>query len=184
MDLLKRKERLRIIGIAATTDPVKKGGRTYKITEEELKKAAKTVVGKPLLHAHRGKPIGKVEKAWCKDGKLYIESVIYQPRNDMEEKIIEKIEKGELKGLSPAFRFKPLPTRGVLHGSMEVIEETEDGALIVEIRIPKEEIIRKLGSIENIQDYGFSKYWIHDGTPESKKRIECEVLKENDSSSH
>lgn len=107
MDPLKRKERLRIRGIAATSGLVKKGGRTYKLTEEELKKAAKTVVGNPILHEHRGRPIGKVEKAWYKDGKLYIEGVIYEPRNDMEEKIIEKIEKGDLTGLSPGFRFKP-----------------------------------------------------------------------------
>lgn len=182
MGSLKRNERLRIRGIAATTGVVKKGGKAYLITEEELKKAAKTSVGKAILHKHRGKPIGKVERAWYEDGKLYIEGVIYEPQNEMEEQMIEKMEKGERIGISPAFLFeahRPPPPRVVLHGSLEVIGE-EDGTLIVRTNMPKEEIIRKFGSIENIKNYVIGKLWIHDGSQESKKRIEHEFLEENE----
>ena len=178
---MKRRERLRFRGIVATTDPVKKGGRTYKLTEEQLKKATKTFVGKPILHEHRGRAIGKVEKAWYKDGKVYVEGVIYEPENQKEEEIIKRVEKGEISGLSPSFTFKvpkPPPKKVILHGSLKIVEEKENGTLIVEGKIPEEEIVRKLGSIENLKNYSFTGSWIHDGSPESKKRIEREASKD------
>lgn len=179
MDALSRKVRLRIRGIIATTDPVKKGDRTYVLTEEQLKKAAPTMVGKPLQYQHRGKPIGKIEKSWYEDGKVCVEAVIYEPENEKEKELVEKIERGEIRGLSPSFTFKPPPKKVVLHGSLEVVGKEKD-ALIIRGIIPREEIIQKLGSTENIKNYVFTTFWIHNGSPEAKKKTERNFSKGNE----
>lgn len=175
MGFLKRKERFRITCIVATTDSVTKGDKTYKFTEEQLKKVAKSFLGKAFLHKHRGRPIGKIEESWFKEGKLYVKGVIYEPDNPEERIAVEKIERGEIRGFSPSFSYnviEPPLKKVVFHGTLEIVEEKEGGTLIFRGLMPKEEIEKKIGSIENLKKFKFTHLWIHDGTPESKKKIE------------
>jgi len=169
---MSRRPRLRIRGIMATTDPVKKGDKTYVLTEEVLKRAAPSFVGKPLQYGHRGRPVGRIEKCWYENGKLFTEAVVYEPENEQEKELIRKIEKGEIRGLSPSFTYEPPPKKILLHGSLEVVGEKKNGTLVVRGIIPEEEIIRKLGSIENVKNYVFTQSWIHDGSPEAKEKVE------------
>lgn len=165
-----------------TTEPVKKGGRKYQFTEEQLKEAAETFVGVPMGYEHRGKPIGICEKAWYKDGKVWTEGIIYEPESEREKEIVKKIKSGELKGLSPSITFnrnpEPKSSKVVLHGSVEVIGRDGKGNLIVNYFIPKEEIIAKVGSIENLEKFKFTNGWLHDGSEEAKKKVEADYKKE------
>ena len=169
---MRRKPRLRIRGVAMTKGSVEKGGKTYEFTEAQLKGIADKLVGLPMLHEHRGRSLGKVEKAWYEEGKVYIEAILYEPENEKEEVIIRRVETGELTGLSPSLTLTEMPEKVVLHGSLRVVDEKEDGTLIVEGRIPKEEIHQKLGSAEALRHYKITSTWIHDGSALSKKRIE------------
>ncbi len=174
---MKRKPRLRIRGVMATVGPVKKGDKTYNITEEELKKAAASMIGKPIQRGHRGRPIGEVEKAWFENGKLLVKALVYEPENEEEEEFVRKIENGEIRGLSPSFTYENALPNVVLHGSLEIVGKKPDGTLIVKGVIPKEEIISKLGSMENLKNYAFTNSWIHDGTQKTKSKIEDEISK-------
>ncbi len=134
-----------------------------------------------MCYEHRGKPIGMWEKAWFKDGKLWVEGIVYEPESEREKEIVKRIESGELKGLSPSFTFnrkpEPKPEKVVLHGSVEVIGKDENGHLVVEYFIPKEEIIAKVGSIENLEKFKFTDSWLHDSSEETKKKIEADYKK-------
>jgi hypothetical protein len=174
---MNRKPRLRIKGVMATVGPIKKGDKTYNLTEEMLKKAALEMIGKPIQSGHRGRPIGEVEKAWYENGKLFIEAVVYEPENEEDEEFVQKIEKGEIRGLSPSFTYEPVPTNVVLHGSLEIVKKKPDGTLVVRGKIPEEEIMRKLGSPENLKYYVFTDSWVHDGSQEAKSKIEDEFSK-------
>lgn len=172
----------RVQHIVLTTDPVKKGNRTYQFTEEQLKELAETFVNVPMRCEHRGKPFGVWEKAWYLDGKLWAEGVIFEPETEREREIIRRIDNGELKGLSPSITFKrePEPKRKkvVFHGNVEVIGKDQEGRPIVRYFIPKEEIIAKVGSIENFKKLTFDKAWLHDGSEESKRDVEADYTKE------
>lgn len=178
---MSRKPYRRVRGIVMTTDPVKKGNRTYQFTEEQLKEAAETFAGVPMGYEHRGKPFGVWEKAWYLDGKLWAEGIIFEPETEREREIIKRIESGELRGLSPSITFKrkpePKPKKVVFHGSVEVIGKDQEGCPIVQYFIPKEEIIAKVGSIENFKKLTFDKAWLHDDSEEAKQEIEADYTK-------
>jgi len=67
-----------VSGIAATTSPVKKGKKTYRIPLKVLEKSAHSLIGVPLTLGHGGKEIGKITKAWIEDEKLCYEGGIYK----------------------------------------------------------------------------------------------------------
>lgn len=92
--------------VAATVTSVTVRGHTYNLTEENLKEAAKTFEGHYLKVEHSGPPIGRIDKAWCENGKLLVSGVGFEARDDKGRAILESIKKGELKGLSIGFSFE------------------------------------------------------------------------------
>ncbi len=172
----KRRTAFRFSGVAATTDRVIVRGQTIQFTEEDLQELATRSIGNPLLHEHRGRPIGKVEKAWVKDGKLYVEGVIYEANDDEERKIVEDMRSGKHFGFSLGYSYPPRPPpRVVLHG--EITDTTEkDGKVYFEFRIPYEEVEKKLGSLEAISGFKPNRVFLHDGSKEAKERAEKDYL--------
>lgn len=92
-------------GVMATTDTVTIRGRSYRLTEESLKKVAEKASGMPLNYEHSGPPIGKVEDAWYENGKLMVRGVVFEPRDEKGRAILDSIKSGKLKGLSLGFSF-------------------------------------------------------------------------------
>jgi hypothetical protein len=94
-------------GCAATTDTtVTVRGHTYRLTEENLKEAAKSFEGHYLKYEHSGPPIGRIDKAWCENGKLLVSGVAFEARDDKGRAILESLKKGDLKWLSMGFSFE------------------------------------------------------------------------------
>jgi len=91
--------------VAATVGSVTVRGRSYQLTEENLKELAKTFAGHYLKHEHSGPPIGRIEKAWYENGKLMVSGVVYEPTDERGRTILDAIKKGELKGFSIGFSF-------------------------------------------------------------------------------
>lgn len=70
---------------------------------EELKKSAKTLVGKPMLTDHEAKVgaiIGEVLKAQFKDDAVHYEGVIDSSDDETAAMVARKIEKGRIKSVS------------------------------------------------------------------------------------
>jgi hypothetical protein len=176
---MSRRIRLRIKGVMATTDPVEVRGKILQLTEDQLKQLADSAVGKPIKYEHRGRPTGEIEKAWYDNGKLWVEAAIYEPENREEEEIVRKIESGELHAFSPGLAFKPVPTKVVLHGTVEVVGKNKNDKPIVQFFIPAEEITSKIGSMGNVKKFTFTDTWLHDGSEKAKKKVEDEFT-END----
>jgi hypothetical protein len=91
--------------VMATTGIVTVRGRSYRLTEEALKQAAKKAPGMPLKYEHSGPPIGKVEDAWYENGKLMVRGVVFEPSDDKGRAVLDSIKSGKLKGLSLGFSF-------------------------------------------------------------------------------
>lgn len=175
-----RKIIYKVEGIALTSNEFEVRGRKWKFTEEELKKYAPTMIGTPITASHRGSRIGVMDDAWYEDGKVKFRASLYEPRNDEEKEAIEQIMNGKASGVSPGFTYpiaRPKPKGGVFHGNIEVVGETEEGHLKVKIFIPKEEIEKKIGSVENLDKISLDRFWLHDGSDEAKKNIEEEYKK-------
>jgi hypothetical protein len=100
-----QKVALRFQGVAATTGSATARGRSYKLTEESLKKAAKDAPGTAIGHGHGGRFIGKVEDAWYENGKLMVRGVVFEPTDDEGRAILNSIKAGDLKALSIEFSF-------------------------------------------------------------------------------
>jgi len=170
----------KVEGIALTTHEFEVRGRKWKFSEEELKRYAPTMIGKPVTVGHRGSIIGIMDDAWYEDGKVKFRASLYEPRNNEEKEAIEQIITGKATGVSPGFRYpieRPKIKGGVFHGKIEVVGKTEEGNLLLKINIPKEEIEKKLGSVNNLEKIRFDRLWLHDGSDETKKNIEDEYKK-------
>jgi len=170
----------KVEGIALTTNEFVVRGRKWKFSEEELKKYAPTMIGKPITVGHRGSRIGIMDDAWYEDGKVKFRASLYEPRNDEEKEAIEQIITGKKSGISTGFTYpivRPKPKGGVFHGKIEVLGKTEDGHLKVKFIIPKEEIEKKIGSVENLDKISIDRFWLHDGSDETKKNIEDKYKK-------
>jgi len=92
-------------GVIATTDIVTVRGRSYRLTEESLKKAANKAPGMPIMYEHSGPPIGRVEDAWYENGKLMVRGVLFEPSDDKGRGVLDSIKSGKLSGLSLGFSF-------------------------------------------------------------------------------
>jgi len=164
---------LRFKGIFATTNKIEVRGKTYQFTEESLRKVASSMIGTPVTMGHRGLTVGYVEKAWYSNGKLWGVGAIFEPQNTKEQEAVDKIRRGEVKHLSPAFSYdlpKPTERRVVLHGNLEVVGRSEDGGLLVRGTISRDDL-RKIG-IEDLKNFKPNRIWFHDGSKEAKKSVE------------
>ena len=166
----------KIEGIAFTTNEFEVRGKKWQFSEEELKIMAPKMIGKPFTIGHRGPRVGIIDEAWYENGEVRFRASIYEPRNDVEKDFIKKYDRGEIFGVSPGFTFplqKQAPERVVLHGKTEVIGKSDDGkGLLVRFEIPKEEIEEKMGSIKNLKNINFNRFWLHDGSEEAKRKVE------------
>jgi hypothetical protein len=91
-------------GVAMTTGEFELNGRKVKITERDLRDLAENMLPNfPIMHEHRGRPIGKLTKSWVRDGKLRVRYELYKPRNATERQVIEAIRSGDLRGFSLGF---------------------------------------------------------------------------------
>jgi len=169
----KKRVVLRVEGVMATTDM---------LPEEVLKKWATKMVGKPMMYEHRGKPIGLVEEAWYKDGKLFFRAGLYEPKTKEQEEALESVRSGKVSGVSPSFFYRSRVGKStvVFHGSI-VNHWEKDGKFYVRALIPKDEIEKKIGSLENLKGIEFINSFLHDGSIESKERIEKLVLERSKS---
>lgn len=170
----------KVEGIALSTNEFEVRGRKWKFSEEELKKYAPTMIGKPITAGHRGSRIGVMDDAWYEYGKVKFKASLYEPRNDEEKEAIKQIINGQASGVSTGFTYpivRPKPKGGVFHGKIEVIGKTEEGHLKVKFFIPKEEIEKKIGSVENLDKINLDGFWLHDGSDEARKSIEDENKK-------
>jgi len=168
-----RKIAFRFKGTFATTDTIEVRGRRTRFTEEALRQAAETMIGTPISMGHRGVRIGFVEKAWYSDGRLQGIGAIFEPQNEVEREAVEQVRSGKVKGLSPAISydlFGPAKRRVVVHGSLKVVGENEDGSLIVEAVFTKEDMRR--AGIDDLKNIKLGRFWIHNGSEEAKKKIE------------
>ena len=92
-------------GIAATTEPVVINGKRIRLDVEGLREAAKQALDTPLLYEHRGRPIGKIVKAWVRGNKLYYRAAIFEPKDAWTKEGVARIKSGELKGISVTFSY-------------------------------------------------------------------------------
>jgi hypothetical protein len=92
--------------VAATVGKFTIRGRSYELTEESLRKAAKASVGKSVKYEHSGPPIGRIEDAWYENGKLMISGVAFEASDERGRAILDSLKRGELKGLSMGFSFE------------------------------------------------------------------------------
>jgi hypothetical protein len=100
-----QKVALRFEGVMATTGSVTVRDHSYRLTEENLKKAAKDAPGKPIGCDHGGPFIGKIEDAWYENGKLMVRGAVFEPSDDKGRAILNSIKSGDLKALSIEFSF-------------------------------------------------------------------------------
>lgn len=168
--LSKRKVALRFKGVIATANF---------FPEEVLKHAAEMLAGLPVTYGHRGRLIGHIEQGWYEDGKLCVRGVVYEPKNEDEKIFLDSIKSGEVKAVSPSFLYKPVVDikKSVLHGSITEWWEEED-KFHIRVKIPKEEIIKKIGSLKNLQRVKFNRIILHDGSEKSKEEAEKRLLEE------
>jgi hypothetical protein len=94
-----------VSGIAATTAPVVINGKRIVLPRESLEDLARQSIGKPLLHEHRGRPIGKIVKAWVEGDKLLYRAGIFKPKDAWTREGVESIKSGKSKGVSISFSY-------------------------------------------------------------------------------
>jgi len=173
-----RRAAFRFKGVAATTNPITVRGRTIQFTEQNLREAAKQAEGMPVGCDHRGPPIGEVERAWYDDGKLHVEGVVWEPISEEECRVVEALRSGKINGLSLEYWYEPPkapPPEVVLHGVITG-KFKRSGEYFFKFAIPKEEIEKKLGSLDALSEFRPKRVFLHDGSETSKKRVEEECL--------